>query len=349
MEKRVLIRCDASPTLGHGHLVRCLALAEALVRAGDLRPEFAVLGDDAAARAVAAAGHVCHRATDAESDEGEWLLSLVKRTGADALVCDVRTGLSPAALEAVRDLGVLVAVIDDPAPRRLAADLAFYPPVSEVERLDWVGFGGRRFVGWDWLVLRAGFSGVRRRVRALNGRRVRTLVAMGGSDPAGLTLKALAGLEPLAAELEVAVVLGGGFCHEAALAAFLAESKLAPVLHRAVTDMPGLMGEMDLAVASFGMTAYELAAIGVPAVHLCLTEGHASAAQSLVEAGQATSLGLHGEVGPEQIAAEVRAWLGRIRVPQFELERVIDGQGAMRIARCLAESVLTPAAVRVSP
>ena len=36
----------------------------------------------------------------------------------------------------------------------------------------------------------------------------------------------------------------------------------------------------DLAVASFGVTAYELAAVGVPAVYLCLTDDHAESAEA---------------------------------------------------------------------
>lgn len=41
-------------------------------------------------------------------------------------------------------------------------------------------------------------------------------------------------------------------------------------------DMPALMAQADLAIASFGVTAYELAARGVPAIYLCLTDDHAS-------------------------------------------------------------------------
>ncbi|MEZ4483749.1 MAG: hypothetical protein R2864_03860 [Syntrophotaleaceae bacterium] len=56
-------------------------------------------------------------------------------------------------------------------------------------------------------------------------------------------------------------------------------------------DMPGALAHADLAIAAFGVTAYELAALGIPAVLLGLTEDHARSAEALNQAGMACSLG----------------------------------------------------------
>ena len=140
--------------------------------------------------------------------------------------------------------------------------------------------------------------------------------------------------------IDVEVVLGAGFRHEAELADWLKQSRLTPRLHRSVADMAKWMREADLAVASFGMTAYELAALGVPAVHLCLTLDHAEAALAVVDAGLATSLGLHTNVTPAAITAAVRTWHNQLRVHGFSPRRLIDGRGAMRIAGRLRDRIL---------
>ena len=95
-------------------------------------------------------------------------------------------------------------------------------------------------------------------------------------------------------------------------------------------------------MASFGVTAYELAALGVPALYLCLTEDHAESAEAFVAAGMGRSLGVHGAGGEERILAEVEGLLadetGRASMAAAGRER-IDGLGAPRVAHELAERV----------
>src|SRR5205085_479894 len=79
---------------------------------------------------------------------------------------------------------------------------------------------------------------------------------------------------------------------------------------RAPNDLPRLMAEADLGVISFGVTAYELAALGVPALYLCLTPDHALSASAFEAAGMGISLGVAGEVNDMMIAGAVQSLLG---------------------------------------
>jgi spore coat polysaccharide biosynthesis protein SpsF len=98
----------------------------------------------------------------------------------------------------------------------------------------------------------------------------------------------------------------------------------------------------DLAIGAFGVTAYELAAFGVPSLYLCLTEDHALSASAFEYAGMGISLGLADEASDQRIAKSVWALLGDT-TRQREMRAVglmtIDGQGASRIARDLAEAL----------
>lgn len=229
--KHILIRCDAAPAIGFGHVVRCLALADELRDSHGCKVEFAMVQGPKGFDQVKAQGYTVHTPLDAGDgpNEGCWLQNLVASHQYQVLVLDVRTELATAAVQSIRETGVLIVAIDDPSERRLAADLAFYPPVPQVERLDWTGFTGKRFVGWDWVLLRPQFAEAARRSRAsMSEAESRTqvedppltvLVTMGGSDPPGLTLLALEALEKIEADLRVLVVIGGGFMHQNALLA----------------------------------------------------------------------------------------------------------------------------------
>jgi spore coat polysaccharide biosynthesis protein SpsF len=280
-------------------------------------------------------------------NEGEWLLGIAVEERVSVLLLDVPNDVTWAAVRALRSQGVVVVTLDHPARLRLVADLAFYPPVPQVRRLDWSGFTGELFVGWDWIVLRPEFA---RRPESLDRNAPpvsgsvsaaatppcpTVLVTMGGSDPAGLTLKVLAALDLLERDVRILAALGSGFLHAAALEAHLSRAQSRTEVRRAVRDMAGVMVEADLAIASFGMTAYELAAVGVPSLLICLTEDHAESATALVELGTAISLGLHGRVTSRALAAAVSDLLasaGRRRQMALRGVQAIDGRGAKRIA-----------------
>src|SRR5205085_2706094 len=107
----------------------------------------------------------------------------------DALVLDVRQGVTSSWIKSHRSSGAVVATIDDPSDYRLHADLAFYPPIAQVAEFDWRGFTGVRLVGPEWVVLRRAFADPP--PPRPHREHATVLVTMGGSDPAGMTLTAL--------------------------------------------------------------------------------------------------------------------------------------------------------------
>src|SRR5208282_516887 len=101
----------------------------------------------------------------------------------------------------------VTAVIDDASPRRLAADLAYYPPVPQAEKLDWTGSHCERRIGWQWAILGLGKPAAS---WGHAGPRPTLLVTMGGSDPAGLTLKCAHALAKLDPAFRARFVIGPG-------------------------------------------------------------------------------------------------------------------------------------------
>ncbi len=337
--RQVLFRCDGDAQVGLGHICRSLALADELRDRDGCGVSFAMAAGPAGFELVGRARYPVER-SDGEREE-IWLNALIHRLKPDALVLDVRSELSRGKVEDWRSDGVLIVTIDDPSERRLAADLAFYPPVPQVQRMDWTGFTGQLYVGWEWIPLRREFS--HRPARAPHERPV-VLVTMGGSDPAGLTLKAVEALDLLDDDFGTVVLLGPGFSHLEALKDLLSMTRRHFDVHQNAANIPALMADADLAVASFGVTAYELAAMGVPTVYLCLTEDHADAASAFPEAEIGVSLGIHSEVMPQILAQSVVSLLENAEIRRQMSARavaLVDGRGAYRIADQIAKKMST--------
>ena len=349
MTKRVLVRCDAAPEIGFGHVVRCLALADELRNQHGCEVSFAMLQGPQGVEQVQEMGFTVHEPQEASLrllDEGRWLQCLVSDTATQVLVLDIRTNLAIEAIQQIRAQGVLIVTIDDPSNRRLVADMAFYPPVPQVERLSWRGFTGKCFVGWDWVLLRPQFAEAARQhiPRAPDplpeprcvDRPLTLLVTMGGSDPMGLTLMALEAIERINRNFRVLVAIGGGFMHEPELNAWLATSKRSCEIRRDVSDMASLMAEADLAIASFGTTAYELATMGVPAVYLCLTDDHKESASAFVKLGISQCLGKHDEADSYSLADTILSVIEdnrRLKEVAAQASTTVDGCGAIRISK----------------
>jgi len=325
----ILIRCDGGHRIGLGHVVRCLAIAGALRDRGSAAVSFALGGDEAAFDLVNEQAFPIHAIRNIESELE--LLKALAAASPDAVLMDVRTPFNAAEIAAIRRVARGLAVLDDPGPRRLRADLVFCPPSGAT--LDWSSAVGERCIGFDWIPLRAQFSPPPARCLS---RPPHALILGGGGDPAGIGRRLLArAMHALPADWRIEMAIGSAAAPDPGLEALARALGPRLTLHRQVTDMAGLMAEADLALAAFGMTAYELAAVGVPALLLCLTEDHRRSALALGDAGAAGILGVVEETSDQTIDREIAilcADAGRRGEMSENARRLIDGLGAARIA-----------------
>ncbi len=332
-----LIRCDGGGRFGYGHVKRMVALAKALRDRQGLGSIFAVNGSDDAREPVRAAGFACN-AIDAAEDEAA-LAALIREHAPDMLICDMREGIGRAGLERLAKQVPLIAVNDDASERRLAADLAYYPPVPQAYALRWAGSSCAPRIGWEWALL--GLSKARPPMRAASVLPV-LLVTMGGSDPLGLTLRAARALARCEPNFRARFVIGPGMKDKSAVAQHIV--KLAPHFEtlEGADDLAIEYASADAALCAFGVTAYELAAYGVPALYLGLTADHALSAGAFERAGAGLSLGVAEEVGDNAIAEAVVALLSdsqRRREMHTAGMMTVDGEGAARIAADLVAAM----------
>lgn len=324
--RTVLFRVDAGrvPGLSFGHVFRCLVLAD------ELRLKYGVAGRFLM-RAVPSGPEVVR-------DRGYEVVilpedaSFVWPRDVDLWVVDLPSSRAePLPVSG----GIPVAVIDDrgefPPGTALGICGAIEAPPLPTE--------GTVLAGPHYAVISPEFA-ARRRVR--DGAARRLLVTFGGSDPADLTLAAMRELVALGEFPATDVLTGPGYAADGALAE-LAGAATCPVRRlRNAASLAALLPDYDLAVCAAGVTAYEMAANGLPAV-LVPSIGHERAAAAAFDRqGCARSCDPSGtDWGPvfrrtltDLIGSPAIRHRMSVRGPE-----VVDGRGGVRVAAALARKL----------
>jgi len=332
----IFFRVDGGRSMGMGHVVRCLWLASALRDTCGNPVSFCMAQDDIGISKVQGRGWPVLRVATEEFGGVE----------GDALIVDLPSGVSAEAVRSLRQRNPrsLVVLMDGTCTGRIEADLV----VSPIERLpdpsSWQGFRGQRYEGPAYAILDPAFARVPRRLSGVV-RELRILVSMGGSDPYGLTLQALRALDSMSDSMSesfhVTIAIGPAFLHEVELRTWLAGARRQYECRRE-DSLLDLMVNSDLALVSFGTTVYELAAAGLPAIALSITEDHAQSAEVFAQGGSLRHLGLFSTISGKEIQSAVRELLNNERLRLGMAQRgqeLVDGNGAERVAKLVVARI----------
>ena len=351
MKPLVLFRADATPAMGTGHVMRCLALAEVLLDQ-EIEVAFAAAALTPSLSGRLAAQRIDVHAVDPARDDGAGQTLAIARTlGASAIVVD-GYHFDAAWRLALRSLGVPILAfqdLDDGKP--LHADLVLNAAATPGDARWLAAAPAARFLmGPRYVLLR---RELRRAMAAPSvpiGDRAALLVTFGGADPAGLTLPvatALAGT--LGPRVALDVVIGGSVPDGAELARRVAALGPQVAVHLDPIEMAPLMGRAGLAVSAAGSTIGELAALGVPALIAVVAENQVVGAAASVAAGWCEAVDARRPPGGE--AGAVAALAARAAALWSDRERrrlmadrtagLIDAAGAERVADALIGAMQT--------
>lgn len=329
-----VFRADASATVGGGHVMRCLSLAQSLQALG-WRCGFAV-NATAGETVPALRAEALQVVADAATPQPLW------PAGADWLIVD-HYGLGAAWEAEQRGWAKRILAIDDIADRRhdcdILLDQTFGREAEDYDSL--VPDRCRVLAGSDYALLRPTFARARAGSlarRAAAGALRRILVSLGATDPDNHTAAVLEGIAESGLALAVDVVLGSGAPHLEAVRRACAELPLQASLHVDTEDMPRLMTAADLAVGAAGTSTWERCCLGLPALLVVIAENQRRVAQAVSAAGAAQLLS-----GPRSaLAGQVAAALRDLAADPAALQAlgrraaaICDGRGADRVGLAL--------------
>jgi UDP-2,4-diacetamido-2,4,6-trideoxy-beta-L-altropyranose hydrolase len=342
MAGTLLVRADASVEMGSGHVMRCLALAQAWQDAG---------GDVVfcAARSAAALDQTL-------ASEGIRLVHLPVSPGSRQ---DAIQTAEAARIRNVRWLVIdgyhfdadyrkylrnrefQVLFLDDGGGcDRYDADMVVNQNIDAKEsQYAHEEGGGSLLLGTKYVLLRREFS--RRKEARRNPLKAvrKVLITMGGSDPHNVTemaIRALAGIKGFA--FDVTVVVGPNNPHMESLLRVKSQAPANFQLLRNVSGMTDVMAEADLAISAGGGTGYELIFFQVPTILITVAENQRAACRSLGESKVAIDAGWFHALDHQQLAGSIRTLIETDPLRQRLIENcrhVIDGKGAARVVESM--------------
>jgi len=359
---RLVVRTDASVTIGTGHVMRCLTLAEALRNRGAqcsfvCRAQPGNMIDAIRQRGFAVAElpwqagwqctesaprHAAWLGADARTDAEE-TQALCTDTTPDWLIVD-HYAIDARWESALRGWVKRILVIDDLADRPHDCDLLldqnWHGAQTASRYAGLVSSNCTCLLGPRYALLQPEHAELRAQLPQRDGQVRRVLVFMGGSDPTNLTRRALTALMAEEfAHLEVEIVAGRNHPDPQGLAA-LAARRPRTTFAQALPTLAEAMARADLMVSGGGATTWERMCLGLPALVVSLADNQTAVSQSLAEAGFQTYLGAAADVTADVIAAALRDALDhpeRLQAQSARARELTDAQGAARVCRYLLE------------
>ena len=371
---RVVFRVDASASIGTGHVMRCLALAQGLESAGGqaifvcrelsghfcdeiAANGFTVLRLPADATWVAKDGgdqvpHAAWLGTSWQQDAAQVSAALEHLKPIDWLVVD-HYGLDVRWESALRPLTKQLMAIDDLFDRSHDVDLLLNQNIlhgSCANYAELVPGACRLLLGPRYALLQSRYRELRSRLPARSGKIERVLVYFGGVDAANLTGRSLMALDAAGCgDLDIDVVLPVAGPHAESIRAMAARLPGAHV-HDTLPSLAPLMATADLAIGAGGTTSWERLCLGLPALVVTLSDNQLMIAETLQANGLARWLGHHHEISVEILADALRPLLQEGLVPDWSVgcRAAVDGAGVERVAALMALGYCSPLAARAA-
>ncbi|MTI59294.1 MAG: UDP-2,4-diacetamido-2,4,6-trideoxy-beta-L-altropyranose hydrolase [Firmicutes bacterium] len=344
MEK-IAFRVDGGSKIGMGHLMRCLALAQALP--GDMEGFFITKSDGKVFELIKENDYKVIKISGVSQVQDE--LGLVKdaiiNNDIDILIIDSYELAYDYLISVKKAVDNLVS-IHDFAPFPFPADIVINGNIY-ADELNYKSVNGdtRFLLGTKYLLMRDEFRELPKRILERTVKDI--LITVGGGDPLNLTPKIIKSINLIEGNialldkdnLHLDIVIGPAFTNLEEIVSMLRELNIDISLHFNVNKISDLMLNCDLAISAGGTTLYELAATGTPAVSILQDDNQVQGAGMLAAKGTIINLGMGDKLNIETIVEKITEL-----IVDFELrkrmsrvgQKLVDGRGA---DRCVEEII----------
>lgn len=274
----LLIRVDASESVGLGHLMRCLTIAEhfllknikvtVLTKSKNLKAliinnsiELVLMPDDIKV-----------------DDELKTIESLVSKKKINLILLDVNNFYSFQSLESydyylkcLKNLSLFLLSFEDPHNCVHSSDVIIIPYLDSEKQEITKRQNSKYLLGLKYYVLRSEFLAVK--PVEIKKEIKNILITMGGCDNNNITLKVLESLNTL--NFNLTIIIGKMFKNiEPKIKNILDDYQGSYKLIKNTRNISKIMSESDIAIINSGLTKYETASIGLPSVVISNNDYH---------------------------------------------------------------------------
>jgi UDP-2,4-diacetamido-2,4,6-trideoxy-beta-L-altropyranose hydrolase len=347
---RVAIRADASNRIGAGHVMRCVALAQALLASGH-DVVFVIREADGDLRDTVAERHgfdVFTLSADTTSEthmndelaDARQTLAALDTLPVDWVVVD-HYGLGARWEAHIAATGPRILAIDDYATRDHACDLLLDHNIVKADAYAaHVQPDTGLLLGPRYALLRPEFTRVSSEYDVPEAPRT-IVVSFGGSDPTGQTTKTLDAIRLATCTPERVIAVTGRDHPDLDLLRTIAKEWPPLELHTFVDDPAALLMNADLGIGAGGVSALERLAMGIPSIVLATADNQRRPAEALANEGAFLYLGPASTSDADALAAGIDTMSNQhLRLAMRRRgTAMLDGRGPERIVRAMVQRV----------
>lgn len=355
---KVVIRVDASLSIGTGHVMRCLTLALVLKRQGICigficrdhlghlinlieQQGFTVyrLSTNKADKAGASNSSLFHAEWlgVSQTQDAEQCRPILQSLQPDWLIVD-HYAIDRNWQAKLTGCYIRLMVIDDLTDRHHLADLLLNQNygANPEDYLGLVSAECRLLTGPNYALLRDEFALLRS--KSLDRRKTpqlkRLLVTLGGSDPDNVTGAVLNQLThaPLPTDLHITVVMGASAVHKQEIQALAKHLPWVTEVLVNTNNMAEVMTQSDLAIGAAGATTWERCCLGLPTIQLVIAFNQYRVAEVLAQDKVVKAV-----KAPEEIAALLASATDWMPTLSQKSAQICDGLGCRRVLQVMSE------------
>ena len=337
----IVFRADASPQIGTGHIMRCLALGQIFRKVGEgsvfvmcqITPSIRVRLESEGF------GIKVLNCIPGSADDVEQTLLVLKDVSASWIVLD-GYNFNAAYQLTIKDSGKNLLFIDDNGcVSHYYADVVLNQNIHASEKL----YSKREpnttlLLGTRYALLREEFlmwQGWKRQIPAIAQN---MLVTLGGSDPENVTKKIYDAIIQLEFNQLNVIIVAANNQYSDQMKFLIEKSKVNISLKSNVEKMSDLMAWADIAISAGGTSTWELAFMGVPMITVAIADNQCHIVEELSKDRVAVNAGWHKDITPSMIAEKISELIcdpkKRSEMSQRS-QALVDGNGADRVLKAL--------------
>lgn len=341
----LIIRTDSTVKIGTGHIMRCLALAQAWQDQDGKVTFISHCESDALRHRLIEEGmnFINIEKSHPDPDDLEYTIRILddisnQHQGKTAWLVIDGYHFDATYQKRIKDTGYKILWIDDYGHadhyyadlvlnQNISANASLYAHCEPYTQL---------LLGTQYALLRREFKqwqGCQREIPTI-ARKV--LVTLGGSDPDNVTKKVIQSLKQVnISGLEAKIVVGPANPNLQSLAQEIGDNSNLQIITNA-THMPELMAWADVAVSAGGSTCWEMALLGLPNMIMYFADNQRLISEKLHESGAALSMGWSHQLTIESITQNIEdSFLSQERRKgcSTKSQDLVDGTGAQRVCR----------------
>ncbi len=340
----LVIRADGSESIGIGHVMRCLAIAQAWKTAlpeSPVKYVCAELSDSLRERLLSLDIDVCKiSAPPGTKEDAEQTINSLGQTSPQWIVLDGYL-FSYEYVARLRSVGARILMIDDFGHADgCDVDAILNQNIYAArDRFSSSNDQTHFWLGGKYAMLREEFSSWCDWNRNTTPTAQKLLVTMGGADSANVSGNVLRALSQTPErQLHVAVLVGSANPHLGELKSLAQAVPYSVELVQNTTDMPKWLAWADIAISAAGSTCLEMAFMQLPMINLIIADNQIEVAEAMHREELSVNLGWYSECDYRKLAEQTAQLIVDLDRRQRMSERgrqLVDGKGARRVVNSM--------------